>query len=489
MGRLVNMSTSTIPPASRTMSLDPADLEGFRREAHRMLDDAIDYVATIRERPLWQPLGAQLRGRFRAAQPAEPTPLSAVYQDFLDTVRPYTVGNVHPGFMGWVHGGGTLEGMLAEMLAGALNANCGGRDHAPIEVERQIVAWVREWFGWPATASGLFVTGTSMANLIAVLTARRAALGDAVRSQGLGAEGARLTAYASAAAHACVPRALDYAGLGSEALRRIATDREQRIDLVQLRAAIAADRAAGRRPFLVVGTAGSVDIGAFDDLRALAALAAEQQLWFHVDGAFGALGILCPGLAPLLAGIESADSLALDFHKWAQVPYDAGFVLVRDAALQRAAFASRAQYLERAAHGLAAGEHWPNDYGPDLSRGFRALKTWITLRVHGTRRLGEMMAETCRLARHLAARVAAESELELLAPVPLNIVCFRYRGGDPDRLNAGIAAQLQASGIVAPSTTRIAGKLAIRAAIFNHRTQECDVERLVEAVLRLGRAA
>jgi aromatic-L-amino-acid decarboxylase len=465
------------------------DLEGFRREAHRMLDDAIDYVATIRERAVWQPLDAEVRSRLRAAQPAAPTPLSAVYQDFLDTIRPYTVGNVHPAFMGWVHGGGTLEGMLAEMLAAALNANCGGRDHAPIEVERQIVAWAREWFGWPATASGLFVTGTSMANLIAVLTARRWALGDAVRSHGLGTQGARLTAYASAAAHACIPRALDYAGLGHEALRRIAIDREHRIDLTRLRESIAADRAAGQHPFLLIGTAGSVDIGAFDDLRALAALAAEQHLWFHVDGAFGALGILCPDIAPLLAGLESADSLALDFHKWGQVPYDAGFVLVRDAALHRAAFAAPAQYLQRASHGLAAGEHWPNDYGPDLSRGFRALKTWVTLRVHGTRRLGEMMGETCRIARHLAARVAAEAELELLAPVPLNIVCFRYRHGDADRVNARIVADLQVSGIAAPSSTRIDDKLAIRAAIFNHRTQEHDVDRLVDAVLRLGRGA
>ena len=452
-----------------------------------MLDDAIDYVATIRERAVWQPLDAEVRSRLRAAQPAAPTPLSAVYQDFLDTIRPYTVGNVHPAFMGWVHGGGTLEGMLAEMLAAALNANCGGRDHAPIEVERQIVAWAREWFGWPATASGLFVTGTSMANLIAVLTARRWALGDAVRSHGLGTQGARLTAYASAAAHACIPRALDYAGLGHEALRRIAIDREHRIDLTRLRESIAADRAAGQHPFLLIGTAGSVDIGAFDDLRALAALAAEQHLWFHVDGAFGALGILCPDIAPLLAGLESADSLALDFHKWGQVPYDAGFVLVRDAALHRAAFAAPAQYLQRASHGLAAGEHWPNDYGPDLSRGFRALKTWVTLRVHGTRRLGEMMGETCRIARHLAARVAAEAELELLAPVPLNIVCFRYRHGDADRVNARIVADLQVSGIAAPSSTRIDDKLAIRAAIFNHRTQEHDVDRLVDAVLRLGR--
>ncbi len=468
-------------------SLDPADLLRFKQQAHRMLEDMIDYVATIRERPVWQPLDASTREHFRQSSPSHPTPLSEVYRDFTETILPHSVGNLHPGFMGWVHGGGTLEGMLAEMLAGALNANCGGRDHAAIEVERQITAWVREWFGFPATASGLFVTGTSMANFVALLVARHRSLGAAARTAGLGAEGARLTAYASSAAHGCVPRALDYAGLGRDALRTIAVDRDQRIDIERLRAAITADRQAGRHPFLMVGTAGSVNIGAFDDLAALATIAAEEGLWFHVDGAFGALGILCPEIAPRLAGIERADSIAFDFHKWGQVPYDAGFILVRDGALHRATFATEAEYLARAGQGLAAGEHWPNDYGPDLSRGFRALKAWFTLRVHGTQRLGAMIGETCRVARHLAARIATEPELELLAPVTLNIVCFRFRHADPDIHTARIVAGLQLSGVAAPSTTRIDGQLAIRAAIFNHRTEPRDVDRLVDAVLHLGR--
>ncbi|MBS0393115.1 MAG: cytochrome D ubiquinol oxidase subunit I [Proteobacteria bacterium] len=470
-------------------SLDPADLQGFRHQAHRMLDDMIDYVATIRTRPVWQPLDASLREDFRRPSPRHPTPLADVYRDFASTILPYTVGNVHPGFMGWVHGGGTLEGMLAEMLAGALNANCGGRDHAPIELERQLTAWVCEWLGFPQTATGLFVTGTSMANFVALLVARHRALGANVRGAGVGAEGARLTAYASSAAHGCVPRAFEYAGLGRDALRAVAVDRDHRMDIDRLRDAITADRKAGRRPFLIVGTAGSVNTGAFDDLSAVAALAAEEGLWFHVDGAYGAFGVLCDEIAPRLAGIEQADSVALDFHKWGQVPYDAGFILIRDGALHRAAFATEAEYLTRATRGLAAGEHWPNDYGPDLSRGFRALKAWFTLRVHGTERLGAMIGHTCRVARHLAARIASEPELELLAPPSLNIVCFRYRHDDPDAHNARIVADLQLSGIAAPSTTRIDGRLAIRAAIFNHRTEFQDVERLVDAVLRLGRRA
>jgi aromatic-L-amino-acid/L-tryptophan decarboxylase len=453
-----------------------------------MLDDMLDYIQGIRSRVPWQPMDAATRALFRRTLPLGPTDIGAVYEDFLEHIVPYSIANAHPGFMGWVNGGGTVVGMLAEMLAGALNANCGGRDHAPIEVERQVIDWARRLFGFPRGATGLFVGGTSMATLIAVLVARRSALGPAVRPGGVLASGARLTAYASVATHSCVARALDCAGLGSDHLRAVAVDADHRIDLEALRHAIDADRSAGYRPFLIIGNAGTVDIGATDDLASLAQMAAGQELWFHVDGAFGALGMLATEIAPRLHGIERADSLAFDFHKWAQVPYDAGFVLVRDGALHRETFATPAEYLRRASRGLAAGDSWPTEFGPDLSRGFRALKTWFTLRVYGTEQLGATISRTCRVARHLAARVASEAALELLAPVPLNIVCFRYRrdAADADELNAAIVADVQESGVAAPSTTRIAGRLAIRAAIFNHRTCERDVEVLVQAVLRHG---
>jgi aromatic-L-amino-acid decarboxylase len=238
----------------------------------------------------------------------------------------------------------------------------------------------------------------------------------------------------------------------------------------------------------VVGTAGTVDIGAIDDLAALADIARHEALWFHVDGAFGALAIMAPDLAPRLSGIERADSLALDFHKWAQVPYDAGFILVRDGALHRSTFATQAAYLRRETRGLAAGSPWPCDFGPDLSRGFRALKTWFTLRVYGTEALGAVISHTCALARHLERRVLAMPQLELLAPVQLNIVCFRHRGDDADALNARIVADLHESGIVAPSTTMIGNRLAIRAAIVNHRTEQRDVDALLDAVLAYGAA-
>jgi aromatic-L-amino-acid/L-tryptophan decarboxylase len=476
-GPLISASSET---------LDPQNWDEIRAQGHRMLDDMIDYAANIRERPVWRPIPDDVRARFRDDLPRQPSDLGEVYREFTESIVPYATGNVHPGFMGWVHGGGTAVGMLAEMLAAGLNANLGGRDHIPIEVERQIVEWTRAMFGFPIEASGIFVTGTSMANLMAVLVARASALGPLVRRHGIGNEGALLTAYTSTAAHGCVVKAMDLAGFGSDALRCIATDRSHRIDVTALRAQIAIDREAGLKPFLVVGSAGTVDIGAIDDLAALSALCREENLWFHVDGAYGALGVLAPTLAPRLAGLESADSIALDFHKWGQVPYDAGFLIVRDGEKHREAFAAPAAYLRRETRGLAAGSPWPCDLGPDLSRGFRALKTWFTLKTYGTEKLGAMIARTCALAGYLEARILAEPRLELLAPVQLNIVCFRYRAEDANKVNDDIVADIQESGIAAPSTTVLDGRLAIRAAIVNHRTDTCDVDALIAAVLEFG---
>jgi len=453
-----------------------------------MLDDMLDYLEHIRERPVWQPIPEEVRASFHEALPRKPSDLAAVHDTFMRDILPYTVGNAHPGFMGWVHGGGTPVGMLAEMLAAGLNANLGGRDQIPIEVEKQVLCWVRELFGFPEAASGLFVTGSSMANLIAVLVARTAALGAGVRHQGVAAGGKPLVAYASAGAHSCIAQALDIAGLGTDALRLVPVNDQFRMDVAALARAIATDRGAGLTPFLVAGTAGTVDTGAIDNLGALAEIAASEKLWFHVDGAYGALAMLSPEIAPHLAGIERADSIAFDFHKWGQVPYDAGFVLVRDGELHRSTFASPSAYLRRESRGMAAGSPWPCDFGPDLSRGFRALKTWFTIKVYGAEKMGEVIASTCALARFLKQRIGETPALELLAPVALNIVCFRYRCEEADRVNAEIVVALQESGIVAPSTTTINGQLAIRAAIVNHRTNSSDIDALIRATVAFGEA-
>ncbi len=477
--------TNDSPPHE---TLDPADWQRLRRQGHRMLDDMLDYLEGIRERPVWQPAPASVKAHFQEALPRGPRDLAEVHDDFLTRILPFSVGNCHPGFMGWVHGGGTPVGMLAEMLAGGLNANLGGRNQIPVDVERQVAAWAKELFGFPATANGLFVTGTSMANFMALLVARNWALGPGVRESGVGTAGERLVAYTSSSAHGCIAQAMDMAGLGTDRLRRIPVDDEYRMDLTVLRRTVEEDRNNGLQPFLIVATAGSVDVGAIDDLTGIAALAKAENLWLHIDGAFGALGMLAKDIAPRLMGIEQANSLAFDFHKWGQVPYDAGFVLIRDGEQLQTTFSSPAGYLQRDDRGLAAGSPWPCDLGPDLSRGFRALKAWFTLQVYGADRLGQMISRTCALAQELAARIDSLPELELMAPTPLNIVCFRYRCQDPDAVNAAIAADLHESGIAAPSTTRLANGLALRAAIVNHRTGPAEIHALVDAVLALGRS-
>ncbi|GIZ52698.1 pyridoxal phosphate-dependent decarboxylase family protein [Noviherbaspirillum aridicola] len=467
-------------------SLDPTDWNELRAQGHRMLDDMFDHMAGLRQKPVWQPAPQEVRDAFREPLPRQPTPLAEVHARFLDEILPYGIGNAHPGFMGWVQGGGTAVGMLAEMLAAGLNANLGGRDQIPVEVERQVLHWVRELFGFPDEASGLFVTGSSMANMIAVLVARTGALGTGVRKTGLAASGRRLTAYASVAAHQCVSQAVDLCGLGTDALRLIPVDALGRMDTVALEAAIAHDRRQGFTPFIIVGSAGTVDIGAIDPLPALADIAAREGLWFHVDGAYGALAMLSPEIAPRLAGLERADSIAFDFHKWAQVQYDAGFILVRDGRLHHDSFASPAAYLARETRGMAANSPWLSDFGPDLSRGFRALKTWFAIQAYGSERLGEVISHGCRLAQDLKQRIESEPRLELLAPVGLNIVCFGYRCEEADEVNREIVIALQESGLVAPSTTIVNGRLAIRAALFNHRTRQQDIDTLVEAVLHRG---
>lgn len=461
--------------------LDPADWDRFATDAHRALDLMIDYVRCVRERKVWQPAPDDVRERFRASLPQGPKPLSDLIDEFERSMLPYGNGNVHPLFMGWVHGAGTPVGMVAEMLAAGLNANCGGRDHIAIDVEKEVTLWLAEAFDFPQDASGVFVTGTSMANLVAAIVARTDTLGEPIRRSGLKEAGAQLVGYASHEAHGSIERAFEIAGIGSNFLRRLPVDAARRMDVGALGAAIAQDRAAGLRPFLVIGSAGTVNTGAIDDLDALADLCTGEDLWFHVDGAFGALCVLSTELKPLVKGIERADSIALDFHKWLHVPYDAGFFLCRHPQVHRESFMSTAAYLARAPRGLAAADIWPCDLGPDLSRGFRALKTWFTFQAYGAERLGATIAQTCRIARHLQALIDRSPVFELCAKVRLNIVCFGVKGDATGEINREIVMDLHESGLAAPSTTRLEGRPVIRAAIVNHRTRADDMDVFLAA--------
>jgi aromatic-L-amino-acid/L-tryptophan decarboxylase len=462
--------------------LDPQDWEAFRRDSHQALDGMIDFLRDMRERPVWQNAPAHVRQHFEAPLPRHSREFAEVLEDFDANIKPYAVGNTHPLFMGWVHGAGTPVGMIAEMLAAGLNANCGGRNHIGIAVENQITQWAAELFAFPEGASGVFTTGSSAANFLGLLIARDAAMGHEIRRGGLAGSGAQLTAYASVHAHGCVAQAMELAGIGSSYLRAIPADAAGALRLDLLEDAIADDLAAGLSPFLIVGTAGTVDTGAIDPLQALAEIAKKHGLWFHIDGAFGALAALSATLRPRLLGIELADTIALDFHKWAHVPYDAGFLLARDGAMHRGTFANAVAYLSRAPRGLAAGDIWPCDLGPDLSRGFRALKTWFTFQVHGADKIGRAIETTCEHARYLAERLAQSDIFELRAAVSLNIVCFALKTGWPDRANEAIVIDLQERGLAAPSTTSLSGRPVIRAAIVNHRTTRADIDQFVTAL-------
>ena len=468
------------------MSLDPTDWTQLRRQAHSLLDDMLDHLENVRSTPVWRdPQEAALR--LASPLPEMPGELSQVIDSFKHDIQPFGSGNIHPGFMGWVQGAGTPVGMIAEMLAAAMNLNCGGRYHIGPVVEQQVASWMKTLFAFPEGANGLFLTGASQANFIAVLVARTCALGHEVRKTGLTRSKATLVAYASREAHGCIPRAMEMAGLGTDQLRLIEVDQDYRIDVRALDQAISDDRRAGLTPFLVIGSAGTVNVGSIDDLSAIADIAEREGMAFHVDGALGALCAASKRLAPHLEGMSRCDSLAFDFHKWGHVPYDAGYLLVRDGELQKETFASNAAYLTRSEQGLAAGDWWACDYGPDLSRGFRALKTWFTLKTYGLNAIAKHIEHNCDLAVGLGKMVECESELELLAPVALNIVCFRYRHRLADELNRGIVERLHIEGNVAPSITILKGSVAIRAAIMNHRTEAKDIQCLIESVLRLGR--
>jgi aromatic-L-amino-acid/L-tryptophan decarboxylase len=483
------MSEPTLPEST---TLDPDDWDEVRRVFERAVAECLAHTRTVRERPVWRPTPDAVKARFRQPLPRDGRPLPELFAEFEQAILPFGTGNVHPRFWGWVHGSGNVAGALGEMLAAFLNCNAGGRDHIATYVERQVVDWSKEIFQFPATASGLLTTGTSMATLIAVAVARDFQADADVQQHGVAAA-TPLVAYASVEAHRSVVKAFDVLGLGTAALRLVPVDGDRRIRADELAAQVDADRARGLRPFLVIGSAGTVNTGAIDDLAGLVEFCRENALWLHVDGAFGGLAVLTPEFRPQLAAIAWADSVAFDFHKWLHVPYDAGCVLVRNAAAHRQAFAARPDYLSGHAEGLAAGEPWFCDFGPELSRGFRALKVWFSLKAHGAERYGELISRNCAQARELGALVASQPDFELLASVSLNIVCFRFAPQNfpndaLDELNTRIVTRLQTLGAAVTSTVHVDGKLAIRAAITNHRTQNADLELLVTEARRVGRA-
>ncbi|MCF8281848.1 MAG: aminotransferase class V-fold PLP-dependent enzyme [Bacteroidales bacterium] len=472
-------------------TLDPENWDDMRRLGHQMVEDMMDYLQHIRQAPVWRKPTEAAKANLKKDLPTAPEDPSSIYEGFKSDILPFTKGNIHPRFWAWVQGTGTPLAVLAELLAAAMNPNVAIGDHAAMYVDQQVIDWCKQMLGYPADASGMLVSGGSIANITALIVARNA-YQDRLRKEGLHAVPGQMVLYASSETHSCNVKAAEVMGLGSDAVRKVQVNGQFQMDMDDLRQRIAEDRAAGLHPFCVVGNAGTVNTGAIDPLAEIAAICEAEKLWFHVDGAFGALAKLVPEYEAQLKPIEQADSLAFDLHKWMYMPYEVGCFLVKNAEVHRAAFASQPSYLLSHERGLAAGPDPYGNYGMELSRGFKSLKVWMSLKEHGIEKFRRLIRQNIAQAFYLESLIKKETLLELATPVTMNIACFRFKpneGMDTEALNLlnkEILMRLHEQGLSAPSSTVIGGKYYIRMANVNHRSRKDDFEALVADTLRIG---
>jgi len=467
------------------------DAEAVRRLGYAAVDLAAEHRAGLMQRPVFGKVG-EAAASFDEPLPEAGEPIERVLADVGERILKRPFGNSHPRFFAFINATADPVGIVADYLAATMNSNCWGGDHAAIHVEKQVLRWLSAILGLPAESEGILTSGGSMANFTALATARRA-MAPGVREAGFaGTE--PLVVYVSEEVHNCVDKAVDLLGIGWKQLRKIPTDERYRMRVDLLKQAIAEDRRAGRKPAIVVGNAGTVNTGAIDPLDELADLCAAEGLWFHADGAYGAMATISPRLKPLFKGLERADSVAADPHKWLYVPYEAGATLVRQPGRMAEAFQRPAPYLVHDPDSPVRGPVSFNERGPELSRGFKALKVWMGLKHHGVSGYAAAVDHDVAMARTLADAVSAHDDFELLAPPVLSIVGFRYRPagrglGEPelDRLNRQIVNRLVGSGAFFLAPTLLKGRTAMRVAIVNFRTCEEDVRALVDEAARAGR--
>jgi aromatic-L-amino-acid decarboxylase len=448
-----------------------------------------EYFSEIRERPVVAPNYA---GKTKAAVtvelPIEGRPLEQLL-DECRTVMDLSRHNGHPRFFGYVASPSTPVGAYADLIASALNANitCWRSGPAGTEIEQTVVRWLGSLIRYDENSKGLLTSGGSMANMIALLIASRRKSGPEAARKGLWNAGPPLTIYASEEVHMSIPKAADILGIGRDQVRTISCDERQRMRVEELVSHVKADRDQGLRPCCVVASAGTTNTGAIDPFNEIADVAREFDLWFHIDGAYGAPGVLDQRKAERFAGLERADSVSLDPHKWLYVPVDAGCLLLRDPAAAVSTFSTEeADYIK--VHGLsedAAFAYW--DYGVELSRRFRALKVWLTLGYYGARRLAESISNDISMAAYMGELVSRSDDFELLAPVELSICCFRYAPqsateAELDQLNEKIMAAVQKDGRAYLSNATVNGKFALRACITNFRTTKADIEETLDVV-------
>jgi len=466
----------------------------FRAAGHQLVERIADFIQSLPQRPVTP---AESPSAVRSVLEAE-RPLPREGCDALtlldhaaNLLFDHSLFNSHPRFWGYITSSAAPIGALGDLLAAAVNPNVGAWLLSPMasEIESQAIRWIAEMLDYPTDCGGLFVSGGNMANIVCFLAARQAKAGWDVRTRGM--NGPQLRVYCSKEAHTWIQKAADITGLGTDAIRWIATDHDMRIDLEALRGQIRKDREAGDRPVMVVGNAGSVSTGAIDPLPELAVLCREFNLWFHVDGAYGCLAAVLPDAPAALAGLREADSVAVDPHKWLYTPLEAGCSLVRNSEKLRDAFAYHPVYYH---FGVEATNYF--DLGPQNSRGFRALKVWLALQQVGRSGYQQMIAEDIRLSRAMFECASRYPELETLTQ-SLSIATLRYVPSDLDRGNAKVAeyldklnlellTRLQNSGEAYLSNAVIHGKFALRACIVNFRTTLADVEAVPPLVVRFG---
>jgi glutamate/tyrosine decarboxylase-like PLP-dependent enzyme len=486
------MSTRPLRTES-ALDVSPEALNEISAQAATLV---ANYLATISERGV---VATNYAGKTIAELDAklesEPVPMDRLIAE-CQTMFDLSRHNGHPRFFGYVASPATAIGAYADLITSALNANitCWRSGPAGTEIEKLVVKWLGQLIGYDDNAHGLLTSGGSMANLIALLIAHRKKAGTEVSRKGLWNSGAPMTVYASDEVHMSVAKAADILGFGRDQVRAVRCDDRLRIDVPALRAQIEADQREGLRPFCVVASAGTTNTGAVDPLKDVAVVARDFDLWFHVDGAYGAPGVLDTRKKDLFLGLAEADSVSLDPHKWLYVPVDAGCLLFRDQAAAKAAFnTEEADYIK--VHGLVDDEtfaFW--DYGVELSRRFRALKVWLTLRYYGVRKIAEAISGDIALAEYLGQLVEQADDFELLAPVELSICCFRYvpqklKGATDDELNSlneQILTAVQKSGRAYVSNATVNGRFSLRACITNFRTTKADIELTLEIIRSAG---
>ena len=471
-------------------TLDPTDWNDFHALAREANDATVADLRTLDTRTGWRPLDESGKNPFRTPLPIDGNGLRAAYRDFLDFVKPFAFGQSTRRFWGWAGGAGTPDGVLASLLNAALHSPVIIHHHAGTWVDIQVLEWMREALGFPPGTKGNLTSGGSLANFSGLAVARHVRGGAHIRSKGVGRT--RFTIYGSSATHYSIPKSLDLLGLGERSFRELRVNKDFPLDANLLDDAIVRDQRRGFRPICVVGNAGTVGTGAIDPLNDLADVARRHELWFHVDGAFGAIAAFSETHRLLVSGIERADSLAFDFHKWLSQPYDAGCVLVANGDALEDTFRFDTTYTAPIPGSLTDSPVVFGNRGPELSRALRGLPMWLSLKAHGARRFGEMVDKNIAQARYLEELIRADPRLELLATGPLSVVNFRFRGTRRrsakvlNALNAQLVAEIQKRGIAIPSSYSIDGKNSIRVCNLNHRSTRSDFDALIAASVSIG---